>query len=81
MKKEIFDFDFGMDFADDLQEEVAVKHEQATKATEKAETMFKMIMPLLNNLKKNPEKTNIVWPNREKKIDEFIEKLQNILNG
>lgn len=34
-----------------------------------------MIMPLLNNLKKNPEKDTIRWPNREKVITEFLDKL------
>jgi hypothetical protein len=81
MKKEIFDFDFGMDFADDLQEVVADQSIKANAAEAKAQMMFDMIMPLLNNLKKNPDKPNIVWPDREKKIDEFIKKLQNVLNG
>ena len=43
--------------------------------------MYKMIMSLLNNLKKNPDKPNIVWPDREKKIDEFIKKLDNVLKS
>ena len=81
MKKEIFDFDFGMDFADDLQDVVADQSSKANAAEAKAQMMFDMIMPLLNNLKKNPDKPNIVWPDREKKIDEFIKKLQNVLNG
>ena len=81
MKKEIFDFDFGMDFADDLQEVVADQSIKANAAEAKAQMMFDMIMPLLNNLKKNPDKPYIVWPDREKKIDEFIKKLQNVLNG
>ena len=81
MKNEIFDFDFGMDFADDLQEVVADQSIKANAAEAKAQMMFDMIMPLLNNLKKNPDKPNIVWPDREKKIDEFIKKLQNVLNG
>lgn len=41
----------------------------------KLERMYKMIIPLLNNLKKNPEKEYILWPNRVEKIDEFIGKL------
>ena len=81
MKKEIFDFDFGMDFADDLQEVVADQSSKANAAEAKAQMMFDMIMPLLNNLKKNPDKPNIVWPDREKKIDEFIKKLDDVLNS
>lgn len=39
------------------------------------ERMYKMIIPLLNNLKKNPDKEYILWPNRVEKIDDFIAKL------
>ena len=55
------EFDFGFDFSDDLTEAVNEKEQQAALAQNKAETMYKMIMPLLNNLKRNPEKPNIVW--------------------
>lgn len=75
------DFDFGIDFAEDLTDVVTEKENQAIDAQNKAATMYKMIMPLLNNLKKNPDKPNIVWPDREKKIDQFIEKLENILHS
>jgi len=75
------DFDFGIDFTDDLTEVVNEKEQQAAIAQNKAETMYKMIMPLLNNLKKNPDKPNIVWPDREKRIDEFIKRLDNVLKS
>ena len=81
MKKEIFEFDFGMDFADDLQEVVADQSIKANAAEAKAQKMYDMIMPLLNNLKKNPDKPNIVWPDRQKKIDDFIKKLDDVLNS
>ena len=75
------DFDFGFDFSDDLTDAFNEKEQQAAAAHNKAVTMYKMIMPLLNNLKRNPEKPNIVWPDREKKIDEFIKKLDNVLKS
>lgn len=75
------DFDFGFEFSDDLTETVTEKELLAASAQNKAETMYKMIMPLLNNLKKNPDKPNIVWPDRQKKIDEFIKKLDNVLKS
>ena len=75
------DFDFGIDFADDPTEVISQHLTTASNAQVKAETMYKMIMPLLNNLKKNPDKPNIVWPDREKKIDEFIKKLDNVLKS
>lgn len=75
------DFDFGIEFGEDLTDAVNEKELQAALAQNKAQTMYKMILPLLNNLKKNPDKPNIVWPDREKKINEFIKKLDNVLSS
>ena len=75
------DFDFGIDFSDDLTNVVEEKTVAADQAHAKAQSMYDAILPLLNNLKKNPDKPNIVWPDREKKIDLFIKKLDNILNS
>lgn len=47
----------------------------------KIEGLRKMIMPLLNNLKKNPEKEYIHWPNRVEKIDQFINKMNKYIDG
>lgn len=68
--------DFGFGFSEDLTESLT---ETAVVAQNKATTMFNMILPLLNNLKKSPEKPNIVWPDREQKINDFISKLEAIL--
>jgi len=50
---------------------------------EKAEQLRDMIMPLLNNLKKNPEKDYIQWPGKDrvKKINEFINKMNALVEG
>ena len=40
-----------------------------------------MIIPLLNNLQKNPEKEYIYWPNRLDKVEEFRDKLTEVYNG
>lgn len=40
-----------------------------------------MIMPLLVNLKKNPDKAYIHWPNRGPIIDKQIEKITAITRG
>ena len=37
-----------------------------------------MILPLLYNLKKNPDKAYIHWPNRVSVIDKQIEKITDI---
>lgn len=41
----------------------------------------KMIMPLLNNLASNPEKTYIYWPNRQQKLAQFKEMLLDELRN
>lgn len=65
-----------------LKEEIKqTKKQLAAEQTykKKLEQMHKMIMPLLLNLKKNPDKEYILWPNRVEKIDEFISKLDALL--
>ena len=37
-----------------------------------------MMMPLLNNLAKNPEKEYIYWPNRIDKLEAFRDKLREV---
>ena len=41
----------------------------------------KMIIPLLKNLMKNPEKEYIYWPNRTDKIQKQIDKILEITRG
>jgi uncharacterized protein (UPF0305 family) len=45
----------------------------------KVEQLYKAVIPLLNNLKKDPEKEYLYWPNRVEKIDEFIKKIDKIV--
>lgn len=40
-----------------------------------------LILPLLLNLKKNPEKAYINWPNRAPVIDKQIEKITKVTRG
>ena len=72
------DHDFGFTFADE---------EQFTKVEmveDKAKLMKlrAMILPLLFNLKKNPEKDIIQWPGKEriKSVDAFIKKMDNLVD-
>lgn len=71
-----FDFDFGFTTVDE-QELKAPEIENQEKLQEKLQGMRKMIMPLLNNLKQNPDKDIIKWAGKDrvKKIDEFIKKM------
>lgn len=65
--------DFGFTFSDTT--------EIKAEAEDKVSGLRNMIMPLLNNLKKNPEKDTIVWPDREKKINEFIKKMDKYITS
>ena len=73
------DWDFG--FSDDLNDALEVSSNEAEKHKAKAQQIVDMVMPLLNNLKRNPDKPNIVWPDREKAIDKFIKRLYDTLNS
>jgi ABC-type nitrate/sulfonate/bicarbonate transport system substrate-binding protein len=84
---ELFDFGFT---AVDEQELEAVQQATATaKAVESTATttqdrldkLYNAVVPLLNNLKKNPEKDYILWPNRLSKVEEFEDHLQKIYQG
>lgn len=81
-----FDFDFGFSAVteDELKvvQEASKQAETATQSTlmleEKINSLYNMIMPLLNNLAKNPEKDYIYWPNRLDKIEQFRDKLDEV---
>jgi len=73
--------DWGIEFGEDLSKTITEHQSNAENANAKAQAMYDAIIPLLNNLKKNPEKPNIVWPDRVKKIDQFIKKLDDILSN
>ena len=76
------DFDFGFSLVDENElEAVQTVTVQASSTQAKVDALFNMIMPLLNNLQKNPEKEYIYWPNRTEKIEQFRDKLQEVYNG
>lgn len=74
---EDFDEDFGFTTINSSD----INSGEVEKYKEKLFTLRKAIMPFLNNLMKNPENDTIVWPNREKKIKEFIKKIDKIVEG
>jgi len=43
--------------------------------------LYDTVMPLINNLKNNPEKDYIYWPDRYEKLDAFADRLYQIMNG
>jgi len=50
----------------------------ALTTQEKVDRLYNAIQPLLSNLKKNPEKDYILWPNRVEKVDQFEDMLRKI---
>jgi hypothetical protein len=71
------EWDFGFTSEDELKVEVS------TKVNDKATAIRDMIMPLLNNLKKNPDKDIIKWEGKQriKQIDAFIKKMNSLVEG
>jgi len=69
------DFDFGFTLVDedelDSAKEVASSTASATATQDKLDKLYNAITPLLNNLKANPEKEYIKWPNRVDKVEAF----------
>lgn len=87
MSDDLFDFGFTAVTEDDLQIVETSKNyvqeleEKLERVDKKALTIYNAIIPLLDNLRKNPEKEYILWPDRVKKIDAFQDKLLEILDG
>jgi len=83
------DFDFGFTAVDenelqavqDAQKVAGDVEVQANTTQEKLDKLYNAITPLLNNLKKNPEKEYILWPNRVEKVDQFEDMLRKIYNS
>ena len=69
------DDDFGFSFIS----KERIRTDLIKDTDDKVQGMYNLILPLLENLKKNPEKDMIFWPDREVKIDEFIVKLKQYL--
>lgn len=73
-------FDFGFSAVSEEELEVVQKTTaNAVTAEEKLQKLYSTILPLLDNLKKNPEKDYIFWPNRVEKVEEFEELIRNIV--
>ena len=87
MADDLFDFGFTAVDEDELEavqkvtQKAAVVESTATTTQEKLDKLYNAVVPLLNNLKKNPEKEYILWPNRLTKVEAFEDHLQKIYKG
>tara|TARA_Y100000289_G_scaffold51985_1_gene53304 strand:- start:787 stop:1050 length:264 start_codon:yes stop_codon:yes gene_type:complete len=82
-------FDFGFTAVDETELEAVQKattqveevSSTATTTQDKLDKLYNAIIPLLNNLKKNPEKEYILWPDRLAKVEAFETHLQKIYSN
>ena len=78
-------FDFGFTLVDenelDVAKAVAASTASASNAQDRLDKLFNAITPLLNNLKANPEKEYIKWPNRVDKVEAFEGQILKIYKG
>tara|TARA_S200000501_G_scaffold96763_1_gene90022 strand:+ start:699 stop:965 length:267 start_codon:yes stop_codon:yes gene_type:complete len=80
------DFDFGftavtedeLDVVKKTQDSVNDAEQLATSTQDTLDKLYNAIIPLLNNLKKNPEKEYILWPNRLEKVEQFEDHILKI---
>ena len=89
------DFGFSLVSEDELkahEAELKKQIEQQSKVVEqvqqsaivvqdKLHQLRDMIMPLLKNLAKDPDKEYILWPDRAKKVAAFMQQVEKVVNG
>ena len=76
-------FDFGFTAVDEEElesvkalksskaEAVKIQSDRLHESDERLNNLYNAILPLLSNLKANPDKDYIYWPNRTEKVEEF----------
>ena len=87
MSKNIDQFDFGFTAVDEneleavqkLSTEASTVAASAEQNEEKLNKLYNAILPLLSNLKANPEKDYIYWPNRTEKVEAFEDLIAGII--
>ena len=86
-ESDLLKFDFGFTAVDESEIDAVVQEVQksSTDAAEiktlenKVNNLYNAILPLLTNLKKDPEKDYILWPHRTEKIEQFEEHIRKII--
>lgn len=79
--QEVEDYDYGFSFEDaDKQTDISTV-EELKDFKRRLDSLYNAIIPFLDNLCKNPEKSTIFWPNRVEKIQLYKRKLEQIVEG
>ena len=87
MADDLLKFDFGFTAVDESELEAVQEVSKKASSTEaevkaledKINNLYNAILPLLSNLKNNPEKEYILWPNRTEKIEAFEDHIAGII--
>ena len=87
MRIDLDQFDGGITAGDEDELEVVQKQTQKVESTsgkaeeleDKINKLYNSILPLLSNLKMNPEKDYIYWPKRTEKVEAFEELIAGII--
>jgi|TARA_B100001063_G_scaffold7201_1_gene5478 hypothetical protein len=87
MSLDLEKFDFGFTAVDEDELEVVQKQSQKLESTsgkaeeleDKLNKLYNSILPLLSNLKANPEKDYIYWPKRTEKVEAFEDLISEIV--
>ena len=67
--------------AQEVKKELEVASGSSQEMEDKLHRLYNAIQPLLNNLKKSPERDYILWPDRLAKIEAFEDMLTEIYQG
>ena len=90
MDDDLFDFGFTAVNEDELESvkeqgyltsENEVLSSNLAECQDRLDKLYKSIVPLLTNLKENPEKDYILWPNRLDKVSQFEQHIKKIYDG
>lgn len=83
MSEEFEDFGFTLVSEDELDstQELQTTATTLVEAQERLTKLYNAIQPLLNNLKANPEKEFIKWPDRAEKVQRFSDHIDDIYYG
>lgn len=83
MKDELFDFGFTLVDENELEavQQLETVASSVVDYQSRLDNLYNTILPLLANLKKDPEKEYILWPNRLEKIQLFEDHIEKIYKG
>lgn len=79
-EEEFNDFGFTAVSEDEL-EAIQNAESNATEVQERLDKLYNAVLPLLKNLKQNPDKDYIFWPDRVAKVEAFEKHIAKIKTG